>query len=218
MDDNSLNKYPKIRFNKTNIRDIIIGSLLLVIVVLGGIIVYLVNNNNNEEVLQTVSQFSDTLVKANEEVILRTVTIRAIDNFEEKEPSNVLEEEKLEYLNKIKVFNENGKTEDLNMRTKENLIDREFVINKKLYVTSLEDGKVIFTHYEYERPYILKTENNLVNVYKVDGSGQLKLVRNTDIKLQIRESSDLRPIQEGKAQIKEDSDDNIRNYLHVFIS
>ena len=41
MDDNSLNKYPKIRFNKTNIRDIIIGSLLLVIVVLGGIIVYL---------------------------------------------------------------------------------------------------------------------------------------------------------------------------------
>ena len=104
------------------------------------------------------------------------------------------------------------------MRTKENLIDREFVINKKLYVTSLEDGKVIFTHYEYERPYILKTENNLVNVYKVDGSGQLKLVRNTDIKLQIRESSDLRPIQEGKAQIKEDSDDNIRNYLHVFIS
>lgn len=218
MDDNSLNKYPKIRFNKVNIRDIIIGSLLLVIVVLGGIIVYLVNNNNNEEVLQTVSQFSDTLVKANEEVILRTVTIRAIDNFEEKEPSNVLEEEKLEYLNKIKVFNENGKTEDLNMRTKENLIDREFVINKKLYVTSLEDGKVIFTHYEYERPYILKTENNLVNVYKVDGSGQLKLVRNTDIKLQIRESSDLRPIQEGKAQIKEDSDDNIRNYLHVFIS
>ena len=84
MDDNSLNKYPKIRFNKTNIRDIIIGSLLLVIVVLGGIIVYLVNNNNNEEVLQTVSQFSDTLVKANEEVTLRTVRIRAIDNFEEK--------------------------------------------------------------------------------------------------------------------------------------
>lgn len=218
MDDNSLNKYPKIRFNKTNIRDIIIGSLLLVIVVLGGIIVYLVNNNNNEEVLQTVSQFSDTLVKANEEVTLRTVRIRAIDNFEEKEPSNVLEEEKLEYLNKIKIFSDSGKIEDLNMRTKENLIDREFVINKKLYVTSLEDGKVIFTHYEYERPYILKTENNLVNVYKVDGSGQLKLVRNTDIKLQIRESSDLRPIQEGKAQIKEDSDDNIRNYLHVFIS
>ncbi|CDM69176.1 Hypothetical protein CM240_2018 [Clostridium bornimense] len=218
MDDNSLNKYPKIRFNKTNIRDIIIGTLLLVIVILGGIIVYLVNNNNNDEVLQTVSQFSDTLVKANEEITLRTVMIRAIDNFEEKEPSSVLEEEKLEYLNKIKVFNESGNAEDLNMRSKENLIDREFVINKKLYVTSLEDGKIIFTHYEYERPYILKTENNLVNVYKVDGSGQLKLVRNTDIKLQIRESSDLRPIQEGKAQIKEDSDDNIKNYLHLFIS
>ena len=42
--DNSLNKYPKIRFNKANIKDIIIGSLLLVIVILGGIIVYLVNN------------------------------------------------------------------------------------------------------------------------------------------------------------------------------
>ena len=165
-----------------------------------------------------MNEFSNTLVKDNEEVILRTVTIRAIDNFEEKEPSSVLEKEKLNYLNKIKIYNDSGKIEDLNMRSKENLIDREFVINKNLYVTSLENGKVIFTHYQYERPYVLKTENSLVNVYKVDGSGQLKLVRNTDIKLQIRESSDLRPIQEGKAQIKEDSDDNIRNYLHVFIS
>lgn len=217
MSDNSLNKYPKIRFNKVNIRDIIIGTLLLIIVALGSVIVYLVNNND-DEVLQTMSEFSNTLVKANEEVILRTVTIRAIDNFEEKEPSSVLEKEKLNYLNKIKIYNDSGKIEDLNMRSKENLIDREFVINKKLYVTSLENGKVIFTHYQYERPYVLKTENSLVNVYKVDGSGQLKLVRNTDIKLQIRESSDLRPIQEGKAQIKEDSDDNIRNYLHVFIS
>ena len=217
MSDNSLNKYPKIRFNKVNIRDIIIGTLLLIIVALGSVIVYLVNNND-DEVLQTMSEFSNTLVKANEEVILRTVTIRAIDNFEEKEPSSVLEKEKLNYLNKIKIYNDSGKIEDLNMRSKENLIDREFVINKNLYVTSLENGKVIFTHYQYERPYVLKTENSLVNVYKVDGSGQLKLVRNTDIKLQIRESSDLRPIQEGKAQIKEDSDDNIRNYLHVFIS
>lgn len=217
MSDNSLNKYPRIRFNKVNIRDIIIGTLLLIIVALGSVIVYLVNNND-DEVLQTMSEFSNTLVKANEEVILRTVTIRAIDNFEEKEPSSVLEKEKLNYLNKMKIYNDSGKIEDLNMRSKENLIDREFVINKKLYVTSLEDGKVIFTHYQYERPYVLKTENSLVNVYKVDGSGQLKLVRNTDIKLQIRESSDIRPIQEGKAQIKEDSDDNIRNYLHVFIS
>ena len=214
MDDN----YPKLKFKEINIKDIIIGSLLLVIVVLGGIIVYLVNSNNDEEVLQTVSQFSDTLVKANEEVTLRDVTIRAIDNFEEKEPSNVLEKEKIEYLNKIKIFSDSGKIEDLNMRTKENLIDKEFVINKKLYITSLEDGKLIFTHYEYERPYILRVENNLINVYKVDGSGHLKFVRNTDIKLQVRESSDLRSIQEGKAQIKEDSDDNIRNYLHVFIS
>ena len=217
MSDNSLNKYPKIRFNKVNIRDIIIGTLLLIIVALGSVIVYLVNNND-DEVLQTMNEFSNTLVKDNEEVILRTVTIRAIDNFEEKEPSSVLEKEKLNYLNKIKIDNDSGKIEDLNMRSKENLIDREFVINKNLYVTSLENGKVIFTHYQYERPYVLKTENSLVNVYKVDGSGQLKLVRNTDIKLQIRESSDLRPIQEGKAQIKEDSDDNIRNYLHVFIS
>ena len=217
MSDNSLNKYPKIRFNKVNIRDIIIGTLLLIIVALGSVIVYLVNNND-DEVLQTMNEFSNTLVKDNEEVILRTVTIRAIDNFEEKEPSSVLEKEKLNYLNKIKIYNYSGKIEDLNMRSKENLIDREFVINKNLYVTSLENGKVIFTHYQYERPYVLKTENSLVNVYKVDGSGQLKLVRNTDIKLQIRESSDLRPIQEGKAQIKEDSDDNIRNYLHVFIS
>ncbi|MBU5315129.1 hypothetical protein KQI30_02415 [Clostridium bornimense] len=217
MSDNSLNKYPKIRFNKVNIRDIIIGTLLLIIVALGSVIVYLVNNND-DEVLQTMNEFSNTLVKDNEEVILRTVTIRAIDNFEEKEPSSVLEKEKLNYLNKIKIYNDSGKIEDLNMRSKENLIDREFVINKNLYVTSLENGKVIFTHYQYERPYVLKTENSLVNVYKVDGSGQLKLVRNTDIKLQIRESSDLRPIQEGKAQIKEDSDDNIRNYLHVFIS
>ena len=217
MSDNSLNKYPKIRFNKVNIRDIIIGTLLLIIVALGSVIVYLVNNND-DEVLQTMNEFSNTLVKYNEEVILRTVTIRAIDNFEEKEPSSVLEKEKLNYLNKIKIYNDSGKIEDLNMRSKENLIDREFVINKNLYVTSLENGKVIFTHYQYERPYVLKTENSLVNVYKVDGSGQLKLVRNTDIKLQIRESSDLRPIQEGKAQIKEDSDDNIRNYLHVFIS
>lgn len=217
MSDNSLNKYQKIRFNKVNIRDIIIGTLLLIIVALGSVIVYLVNNND-DEVLQTMNEFSNTLVKDNEEVILRTVTIRAIDNFEEKEPSSVLEKEKLNYLNKIKIYNDSGKIEDLNMRSKENLIDREFVINKNLYVTSLENGKVIFTHYQYERPYVLKTENSLVNVYKVDGSGQLKLVRNTDIKLQIRESSDLRPIQEGKAQIKEDSDDNIRNYLHVFIS
>lgn len=218
MDNNSLNKYPKIKLNKINMRDIIIALLLLVVVTLGSIIVYLVNNSKNEEVLQTVNQFSDALVKSNEEVILRTVTIRAIDSFEEKEPSSVLEEEKLQYLNKIKVFNESGKNEDLNMRTKENLIDKEFVINKKLYTTSLEKGKLIFTHYEYERPYILKVEDNLVKVYKVDGSGELKLVRDTDIKLQIRESSDLRPIQEGKAQIKEDSDENIRNYLHVFIS